>query len=90
MRREEAEDQTKYRSEGLCAAKTLACPFNILSYASLNDYEYPTAWLKLTKMDQPFLARLRSMEEIAFKLQILMPEEVLISVGAFTVKRYLS
>ena len=48
---------------------------------------YPTAWLKLTKMDQPFLARLKSMEEIAFKLQTLMPEEVLISVDALIVKR---
>jgi hypothetical protein len=52
------------------------------SYASFNDYEYPTAWLKLTKMDQPFLARLKSVEEISLKLEILMPEEVLISVGA--------
>ena len=38
-------------------------------------------------MDQPFLAGMKSMEEIAFKLQISMPEEVLISVGAFMVKR---
>jgi hypothetical protein len=37
--------------------------------------------VSLTKMDQPFLARMRSMEEIAFKLQILMPEEMLTSVG---------
>jgi hypothetical protein len=28
MRREEAEGQTKYRSEGLCAAKALASPIN--------------------------------------------------------------
>ena len=31
MRREEAEGQTKYRSEGLCAAKALASPINNLS-----------------------------------------------------------
>jgi hypothetical protein len=28
MRREEAEGQTKYRSEGLCAAKALVCPID--------------------------------------------------------------
>jgi hypothetical protein len=37
-------------------------------------------------MDQPFLAGLKSIEEITFKLEILMPEEALISVGAFIVK----
>jgi hypothetical protein len=54
-----------------------------LSYASFKEYEYPTAWLELAKMGQPFLAEMRSRKEISINLEVLLPEEMLTSVGAF-------
>jgi hypothetical protein len=57
---------------------------NWSSYLMLlfSDYEYPTAWTKLTKMDQPFLARLKVHGGDYIQIGILMPEDVLIPVGA--------
>jgi hypothetical protein len=46
------------------------------------EYDYPTTWLELAKMGQPFQAEMKSKKEISINLEVLLPEEMLTSVGA--------